>query len=112
MTPSRLRILALKTAVIYVIAVCILYLIHDTFHDYVQQHWAWFVGVLAILLIVAFVARTVGVETLLQSVSPDQLKMWALRASLVYVLAVLLAYWLSDTLRAYTRDARNAHILS
>ena len=78
MTSSQLRIRAIRWAIIYLAVVCLGYLIHPPFRQYVQRNWVGFVAVLAAFGLLALFARTQGIERLLRAATPARLTRLAL----------------------------------
>jgi hypothetical protein len=101
MTSRRLSSSALQLAVIYVIAVCLAYLLNAAWSEYIRAHGVEIVVVLGVLLAVALLARSKPIDKLIRATTPERLRGWVSWLALLYVVAVSIAYLLSDTFADY-----------
>jgi branched-subunit amino acid transport protein len=88
-------------AVIYVIAVCLAYLLNAAWSEYIRAHGVEIVVVLGVLLAVALLARSKPIDKLIRATTPERLRGWVSWLALLYVVAVSIAYLLSDTFADY-----------
>ena len=60
--PGRVRAWLIQLTTLYMVVVCVVYLINAPFREYVQDHWLGWAGALVALLATAILARPRGLE--------------------------------------------------